>query len=259
MAAHLGRGGPAAAGPGSGARAREIAAPAEEAGARAGSAPGGGRGRRREEEGGPGRPGFEGRTLSGVPRRVVPRCAPPGPRASSRARARRRGWCGPPPGQPRGPSCAGPRGARSYRVSRKPRRASAFSRRARSTETARWFSADHDEASSHRHTGRDEDENGALQTRASVTVTTIVTKSHTVYTETTRPKLAAAFRRRLASRPSPRASPPPRAFSPCRVFILETDPTAARRARTVKHHFTSRFCSAAACSASSPSSSRTRP
>jgi hypothetical protein len=70
-------------------------------------------GRRREEEGGPGRPGFEGRNLSGVPRRVVPRCAPPGPRASSRARARRRGWCGPPPGQLRGPSCAGPRGARS--------------------------------------------------------------------------------------------------------------------------------------------------
>ena len=35
VAAHLGSGAPAAAGPGSGARAREIAAPAEEAGARA--------------------------------------------------------------------------------------------------------------------------------------------------------------------------------------------------------------------------------
>ena len=44
VAAHLGSGAPAAAGPGSGARAREIAAPAEEAGARAVSAPGGGEG-----------------------------------------------------------------------------------------------------------------------------------------------------------------------------------------------------------------------
>ena len=73
-----------------------------------------GEGGPREDQGAPGRPGFEGRNPSGLPRRVVPRCAPPGPRASSRARARRRGWCGPPPGQPRGPSCAGPRGARSY-------------------------------------------------------------------------------------------------------------------------------------------------
>jgi hypothetical protein len=228
-------------------------------------------GRRREEEGGPGRPGFEGRNLSGVPRRVVPRCAPPGPRASSRARARRRGWCGPPPGQPRGPSCAGPRGARSYSGFAKATTApTLLATRALECDRALVFQRSHDEDVA-TTTGRD-DENGYARAREREPDTWSQSLTRFTLETTTHPN-TVFFRDCLAAREffarPPRHSPPPRAR---RLASLTTPHGGRARSRRITRWLplsptlprpprfvTSRFCSAAACSASSPSSSRTRP
>ena len=156
------------------------------------------------------------------------------------------------------------------RVSRKLRRRTR-SRDARARVRPRaGFPASHDEDVA-ATTGRD-DENGYARAREREP-RHLVAESHTVYTRNYDHPNTVFFRDCLAAREffarPPRHSPPPRAR---RLASLTTPHGGRARSRRIARWFplsptlprpprfvTSRFCSAAACSASSPSSSRTRP
>ena len=142
LAAHLGSGAPAAADLGSGARAREIAAPGEEAGAVGGVSSGRGaredRGRTREDRAVLGSREETPRAYHGVSSHDV-HCL-----VHEHLRGHERG-----DGDGADHRLASlevhlaqDRGVHGHtRVSRKPRRHQRFSRRARSSATARWFSS----------------------------------------------------------------------------------------------------------------------
>ena len=157
------------------------------------------------------------------------------------------------------------------RVSRKPRRRErVLATRALECDRALVFRRSHDEDVA-TTTGRD-DENGYARAREREPDTW--SQSLTRFTlETTTQTNTVFFRDSLAAReffaPPPRQSPPPRAR---RLASLTTPHGGRARSRRITRWFplsptlprpprfvTSRFCSAAACSASSPSSSRTRP